>query len=210
MAEGYRGVADKMLLVGHSVEYLDDSHLYLVDGIIVPSVSQLLRTRYGGEYATVAPAVLSKAAEAGTKMHADIQNYEETGAESGSKELHNYLFLKKHYAWEMKECEKIILIEHKGKFYCGRFDMLVGINGGLGIIDFKRRSAVNKDELALQLNLYRIGYEQTYGEKIDTLAGIQLREDVRRYIKIPIKQELAEELIDDYEKSKTPLPECPF
>ena len=38
---------------GRTLEYDDESHIYLVDGIIVPSVTQILQVRFGNKYSKV-------------------------------------------------------------------------------------------------------------------------------------------------------------
>ena len=35
-------------IAGHTLEYIDDSHTYLVDGVIVPSITQILKLKFGG------------------------------------------------------------------------------------------------------------------------------------------------------------------
>lgn len=178
-----------MILQGHEVEYIDEGHLYLVDGVIVPSVSQVLRGKYGGEYATVAPAVLKRSAELGTQMHKAIQDLVEGDKKSDLPEVRNYKFLMKLHKLKAVECEKIVLIDCNG-FTCGRLDMVVkNDKGEFGIIDFKRRSTLNKSEIAEQLNMYRLGYNQCYKRFIAFIGVMQLKGDVRKYIEMPVDEE---------------------
>ena len=37
-----------------TLEYFDDEHLYLVDGLIVPSITQILKIKFGGKYEGIA------------------------------------------------------------------------------------------------------------------------------------------------------------
>ena len=60
---------------GHMLEYFDDEHMYLVDGVIVPSITQVLKHRFGGKYKGVSKPVLQKASEKGTMVHEAIENY---------------------------------------------------------------------------------------------------------------------------------------
>ena len=48
-------------IAGKTLEYFDDEHLYLVDGIIVPSITQVVKGIAIGRYKNVAPGVLKKA-----------------------------------------------------------------------------------------------------------------------------------------------------
>ena len=69
---------------GHTVEYIDEDHIYLVDGIIVPSVTQILKKRFGGMYSHVDPDTLKRAAEAGTNLHEAIEAYCKDGTDRKS------------------------------------------------------------------------------------------------------------------------------
>ena len=50
------------------------------------------------------------------------------------------------------------------------------------------------------MNLYRIAYQQSYGKNIEFLRGLHLRNDVRKYITLPINKSLAEGILDEYLK----------
>lgn len=174
---------------GHVLEYDDDLHAYIVDGLIVPSVTQILSKKFN-DYANVSQYVLNEASKRGTAMHSAIEAYETTGADDKSQELRNYKFLKEHYGWINKENEVPIIYEEAGRvLYAGRLDQIIEIDGQLGINDFKRVSAPNKEKIALQLNLYKLGYEQSYQKRVDFLRFTQLREDTRKFFKVPINEE---------------------
>ena len=64
---------------GGTLEYFDETHTYLYDGLMLPSVSQILGTKYRNEYASVPPAVLNNAAQRGTAVHKAIENYNNSG-----------------------------------------------------------------------------------------------------------------------------------
>ena len=189
---------------GYFVEYMEDTHTYLVDGIEVPSITQILKIRFGNKYNGVSQEVLNRASELGTQMHQAIQDYEKIGLESDLKELHNYKFLKIHYKWECVENEVPVILFKDGKpFACGRIDEVAKIADETGLLDFKRTSVLDKEYLSYQLNLYRIAYQQSYDVEIKFLKGLHLREDVRKYVDIPINEEMALDLLKQYlEKGK--------
>ena len=56
--------------------------------------------------------------------------------------------------------------------------------------------------MAYQTNLYRIGYQQCYDIPIRFLRGIHLREDVRKYVPLPINEEMSLQLVKDYLERK--------
>ena len=188
-------------IAGHTVEYLDDLHQYIVDGECLPSITQCLKFRFGDKYVGVDRGTLQKASEKGSEMHLAIQNYEEQGIESDLKELRNYKFLKSQYEWECLECEiPVILFEDDEPIACGRVDMVANLKGQMGIFDLKRTYALDKEYLGFQLNLYRIAYKQSYGKEAEILRGIHLRDDVRKFVTIPINEDMAWGLVHEYLK----------
>ena len=182
---------------GHTLEYDDSTHTYIADGLIVPSVTQILATKYN-DYAGVSTETLNRASEKGTAMHKAIEMFERQGQEDNSQELRNYKFLKKHYNWTNIANEVPIIYEEQGQvIFAGRLDQVIEIDGKFGINDFKRVSAPNKEKICYQLNLYKLGYEQSYKKQIEFLTYTQLREDVRKFVKLPIAEEKTKNLLNE-------------
>ena len=84
----------------------------------------------------------------------------------------------------------------------GRLDLVLTKDGNIGLGDIKRTSTLDKEYLAYQLNLYRIAYQQCYDTEISFLSGLHLRNDVRKYIDLPINEKLATELLNEYFERK--------
>ena len=187
---------------GHVLEYLDDGHVYLVDGVIVPSVTQVLNVRFGKKYDGVDREVLKRASDAGIAVHEAIERYCKTGEVTDLKELRNFQFLQSKYGFEVIENEvPVILWKAEIPVCAGRLDMVIKMNGEFGGADIKRTSALDKEYLAYQLNIYRLAYLQSYGIEWKFLRGIHLREDVRKFVTIPINEKIAWELIEEYESA---------
>lgn len=188
---------------GHTLEYIDEIHQYLVDGLCIPSITQLIKIKFGNKYDGISKEVLQRAANKGTEMHEAIELYEKEGKESDIPELRNYKFLKKHYKWEVLQSEiPIILFKDDKLIAAGRLDQVIKIGDEKGINDLKRTSNFDKDYVALQTNLYRIGYQQSYDEKIDFVSGTHLRDNTRKYYKLPVNEEYAVSVIEEYLKEK--------
>lgn len=184
---------------GYTLEYIDEIHQYLVDGLCIPSITQLIKVKFGNKYKDVSPEVLKKAANKGTEMHEAIELYELEGKESDIPELRNYKFLKKHYKWEVLKSEiPIILFKDGQPIAAGRLDQVIQIDDKKGINDLKRTSVFDKNYVALQTNLYRIGYQQSYDEQIDFVSGLHLRDNTRKFYKLPVNEEYAESVIEEY------------
>jgi hypothetical protein len=177
----------------------------LVDGIIRPSVTQVLNYKFPNKYQFVNREVLQNAADRGTAIHKAIEDYEVLGKDDNSRALQNYKFLKKNYEFEVFSNEQILVIEsYYGNIVCGRFDMMITKLGneldnkkGLGLVDVKTTSTLDKEYLFYQLNLYRLGAIQA-GLDVDFLGALHIRDDKRKYINIPIDEKSAYSLIDEY------------
>lgn len=188
---------------GHVLEYFDDEHLYLIDGLPVPSITQILKHKFGKKYEGVSTAVLNRASELGTATHEAIEQYCKEGTESDLKELRNFKFLQKQYKFEVLENEvPVILFKDDEPISAGRLDLVLEMDGQIGGGDIKRTSVLDKEYLAFQLNLYRIAYRQCYDVEWAFLRGVHLREDVRKFVQIPINEEMAWKLVEDYTEAK--------
>lgn len=185
-------------LNNHILEFDENSHIYIVDGLIVPCVTDILSRKYK-DYDGVSQETLKRASYLGTKLHKAIEIYEKKGITNNSEEFKNYLFLKKHYKIENIDNEVPIIYEENGKvLFAGTLDQIYKIDNKLGINDFKRVSAPNKEKIALQVNLYKIGYEQTYHKNIEILSFMHLREEKRKFYKLPVNEEMAIKLVKEY------------
>lgn len=184
---------------GVTLEYDDDEHCYLCDGIIVPSVTQILQTRFSHKYDHVDRETLKRAADRGTMIHRAIEYYCTMGAETLLMEVRNFKFLCDRYKFTVTENEVPIIIWDGKPIAAGRLDLVIDHEGKKALADIKTTSSLDKEYLAYQLNLYRIGYMQSYGGNIDELYGIHLRDDTRKVVSIPIDERKAWELLEEYD-----------
>lgn len=189
---------------GHVLEYIDSTHTYICDGEIIPSITQIMKIKFGNKYDGVGKDVLTKAAQKGTAVHEAIERYCKTGEVKDLKEVKNFIFLQKHYGFEALDNElPILLFKDNKPVAAGRLDLVLDIKGSIGIGDIKRTATLDKEYLTYQLNLYRIGYQQSYDKEVKYLSGLHLRENTRKYVNIAINEEKAMELVEEYlEKEK--------
>ena len=187
---------------GHTVEFIPETHQYLVDGILTPCVSNILAFKFN-DYGAVSQEVLQRASERGTELHEAIEQWERNGTPSELREFKNYLFLKKHHGFTNIANEVPVIYEKDGRvLYVGTLDQIIELDGKCGINDFKRVSAPNKFKIAYQLNLYKLAYEQSYGKKIDFVSYTHLRETVRKFNLLPINEEVTLKLLNDFLESE--------
>ena len=187
-------------IAGGLLEYIDESHTYIFNGVILPSITQILKVKFGNKYLGVSNSTLERAANLGTEVHKAIEDYETKGIENIElKELRNYVFLKVRNNFKcLKNEVPIVLFLDDKPVAAGRVDLILEQNGQVGIADIKRTSTFDKEYVAYQTNLYRIGYQQTYGEDITFLRGLHLRDNTRKYIELPISEEMPLDLVKEY------------
>ena len=117
------------VLGNHILEFDEESHVYIADGVIVPSVTQILSKKFN-DYVGVSNVVLNRAAKLGSDLHKAIELYEKDGIKSDLKEFKNYLFLKKAKGIRNIANEIPIIYEKDGKvLYAGTLDQIIEIDG---------------------------------------------------------------------------------
>lgn len=184
----------------YEVEYFDDIHTYLVNGVIVPSVSEILHKIFPDKYKNVSYETLRRKATYGTIIHNYIEQYENgiiTIKLDYIKEasFNQYLRLKDKYNIKVLEQERIVNYKD---IYAGRFDMIADVNGSRCLCDIKTTASLDKEYLSWQLSLY----ELAYGKKFDKLYAIWLpKKDIGRLVEIKRKSKkeinkLLEEIIN--------------
>lgn len=181
------------------LEFFDDTHTYLVNGVIIPSITQILKIKFGKKYDGISAETLNNASKKGNELHKAIEEYEKYKKDSDLLELRNYKFIKNAYKFDCIDNEvPIILFMDEKPVAVGRLDLVLKLGDDIGLGDIKRTSVLDKEYLGYQLNLYKIGYEQTYNIKINFLKGLHLRENVRKLIDIPINKDISLNLINEY------------
>ena len=188
----------------NDIEFLEDSHQYLVDGVLVPSVSELIRFKFVDMYQNVPDKVLKKKADYGTKTHRAIEQFikgEFTLEELNKKRIdpnikiavEQFEILRKTWAFHIKEIEQPAT--WKGK-YAGTFDLLTIDDY---IIDIKTTSELHEEWLRWQLSLYAMALGITH----DFHFCIWLpKGKMGKVIQInTLPREECEKLVDDYYRS---------
>lgn len=185
--------------MSNNITFLEEPHIYLVDGVITPSVSEILHYIFPDKYKGVNRKILNKKAEYGTTIHESIEMYEANIKTMSLKEafdvviqakelsyiqeasLRQYLKLKTRHNIEVLEQEMMIQYEKK---YAGRFDMVANVNGALSLCDIKTTAELDEEYLSYQLSYY----EMAMGKKFDKLYAIWLpKKDIGQVVEIKRK-----------------------
>lgn len=185
---------------GGTLEFYPETHTYLYDGLMLPSVTEIIDKKFN-DYADVPKDILNRAAERGTKVHKQIENFCKSGIDDGSTAIRNFKFLQSQYGFEVLDNElPVVIFENDIPVACGRLDMTIEMDGRVGIADIKTCSALNKPKIAYQLNMYRLGLMQSYGVQAEFLKIIHIRDNIRKFIDMPINEEETYKLIEEWRK----------
>lgn len=185
------------------IEFIEETHTYLVDGMILPSVSQILNFINPTKYDSIPEYILEKAKIYGTNVHKAIETYEKYDMyscdENEELAMNEYKKLKFIHEFEVIVQEKFI--RYHGR-YCGRFDGILKMNGLTYLYDIKTTSKADEEALSWQLGMYKLGYETMTGEKIDKCCCIWIPKKKKgKFIVIEPKTESdILEVLDEYEK----------
>jgi hypothetical protein len=151
------------------IEFIEETHTYLVDGVIVPSVSTILsKTIFKDKYKDVPAFVLQRAAEFGTGVHLAVETSEWLGLDDDQYRVYqNYLELCKDENITPKAFEKIVRYEYE---FIGRYDMEADVGGLDCLCDIKTTYSLDIEYLSWQLSMY----ELASGKQFDKLYAIWL------------------------------------
>ena len=152
------------------IEFLEEEHTYLVDGVIVPSVTQILSNVFPHKYEGIPTKILNRKAEYGTKVHKLIEILETKnpkkpigylkryyGLDTYQEiSIEQYLKLKEKYNIEILENEKQVAYKN---LYAGTLDIKAKVNGKLAIIDIKTTSELDEDYVSWQTSYYELADE---------------------------------------------------
>ena len=190
------------------IEFLEKPHIYLVNGIITPSVSEILHFIFPDKYKGVDKKILNRKAEYGTTIHESIETYEMWLKKTTEKDafmttvsdqdlnyiqeasLRQYLKLKKENDIEVLEQE--LMIQYEGK-YAGRFDMIANINGELSLCDIKTTAELDEEYLSWQLSYYELALKKKF-KKLYVIWLPKKELGVLKEIKRKTKKELIQKL----------------
>lgn len=188
-----------------TIEFIPETHTYLNSkGVIIPSVSELIRFKFKDAYKGVPDRILKKKADYGTKCHDYVERFikgEFTLEELKTKRIdpdiklavENFEYHRKMWAFYITDIERVVSYSDR---YAGTLDLLT--EDGY-VIDIKTTTEVHQDWLAYQLGLYALAL----GIRKDFHYCMWLpKGKMGKVIQINVpKEEELKRLIDDYEKT---------
>lgn len=147
----------------NEIEFIENSHTYLVDGMILPSVTQIMKPLSKDHYQNIPKSVMEVAGKRGQMVHLAVEMWEgfNTPPPDEIKDyLLQYKIAKKLHKFEVIGSELLLT---NGE-YCGTIDMLGLLDGDLILVDLKATASIHYHLLEVQMagymNLLKyLGYE---------------------------------------------------
>lgn len=158
--------------------FLEDPHLYTLDGNELPCVSDLCRFLHKEIYKEAPAWQMEVAALRGTAVHEATEALDKTGSAEIDEEYSQYItaytaFLSDHRpAWEMIEQS----MYHPELLYAGTIDRYGTVDGKKTLVDLKTTYTVHRPLCKASLNLYRLMLEAK-GLAVEKLAILHLKKD---------------------------------
>lgn len=197
------------------LEFIYETHTYLLDGKIIPSVSEILSFIFPEKYKGIPREILDKKANFGTNIHLAVELYEKHDGDRfeipeeffafmeyslnyiEAEAFNQYVKLREKHNIKVEEQETMVCFLD---VYAGRFDMIANIDGHRSLADIKTTATLDEEYLSWQLSLYELATGQTF-EKLYAIwlpkKGLGKLVEIQRIDRTVLLDKLRE-----YEKSK--------
>ena len=184
---------NKRTKCGAGVEFNPERHEYKKNGVIIPSVTTIIRQVFGYKYGAVSPEVLERARAKGTEVHLEAEEYHKYGTIGISDE---FFALKKEFDRLPKPLavEDYLYAETPSGAFCGTCDLFYG-SGRL--CDYKTGKVLDTKTTTIQLNMYRYAYQKA-GYDVRNLEAWHVVGNVLKRVQLPILPDSYIEGIVDY------------
>jgi hypothetical protein len=157
------------------LEFDERTHIYKLDGLRIPSVTQVMRPLSGAYYGGIDDSILTAAAKRGTGVHQAIENWLKFGFDDAPEEHRGYFDAFRLWVDEQKP--KIIATEgrvyHRVLRYAGTADLICESGGTLLLVDIKTTAQIIDMLVRVQLEAYAKAFE-SHGIKFGAKAVVHL------------------------------------
>lgn len=152
------------------LEFDKENHIYLKDGVILRSVTQILKELFPSKYDGIPENILNEKAKYGTQLHKFIEIIEKKKPKRPLayikkyynpniyqiESLKDYLEIKKKYNIEITDSEKMVVYKD---IYCGTLDLKGTVDNKKAIIDIKTTYDLDELYVSWQNSLYEMADE---------------------------------------------------
>lgn len=152
------------------LEFDKENHIYLKDGLILKSVTQILKELFPLKYDGIPKEILENKSIYGTELHKFIEIIEKKKPKRPLayikryynpniyqiESLKDYLEIKKKYNIEITDSEKMVVYKD---IYCGTLDLKGTVGNKKAIIDIKTTYDLDELYVSWQNSLYEMASE---------------------------------------------------
>lgn len=181
------------------IEFLEEEHIYLYDGVIVPSVSAIMQPLSQHYYKEINQEILKMACDRGSAVHLATEmidsNQEYEIKDTWAGYVLNY---KKFLAIKQP---KIIDIELRlgNEDYAGTLDRIYEIDGETWLVDIKTSAKINDKLVSVQL----AGYKKLLDKKVDKYGVLHLTKTGYKLVEIEPNEKIFNSLLDIYKYNRS-------
>lgn len=138
------------------LEFEDKTHTYTLNGLVIPSVSQVIAPLSNAKYSGISERTLARAADKGTSVHNSIENWIKFGIVDIPPEHTGYFdaFMKWWNSCNPEPVGSEVRICHQLMRYGGTADFIGYIEGELTLVDYKSTYAISDMTCGVQLEGY--------------------------------------------------------
>lgn len=163
--------------------YFDEErHEYFYRGEKKPCVSDILKTIDAIALDGIPPQNLAKASERGLRIHEETEAYDYGLLEIDDEWVYYNQDILPYVKAYIQFCDDhpSLPMESECRTYCektgvaGTIDLVKEINGKLAIIDKKSTSTIGTLRNSIQLNIYRLNWNETHERQIENLYILDL------------------------------------
>lgn len=186
---------EKIISANHNEIIFDElSHTYTLNGVVLPSVTQVMKRLSKEYYTDINQAVIEKAGKRGTKVHQAIELYETMGVYDEQVKDYVLQYLRAKSAYKFTPIKQELMLTNG--IYCGTVDMIANMNDKLVLIDLKATSKINDILVEVQLAGYRQLLSDN-GIEVEDCYVLHLTNKSAKLKKIRHNETLWKELLDE-------------
>lgn len=176
-------------LVKSSVVFNEEGHTYFLGDKELKGITGMIsRQLFPDKYKDIPDFVLKKAAEKGSRIHAQCQFVDSTGLSPESVEAENYLKERTNAGYNVVANEYTV---SDNEYFASNIDCVWSKDERISIADIKTTYNLDKEYLSWQLSIYAYLFEkQNPVIKVDKLFGVWLRGDKSELIPIVRKSDV--------------------
>lgn len=173
-------------LVKSCVVFNEENHTYMLGDKQLQGITGMIgRQLFPNKYKDIPEYILKKAAEKGSRIHAQCQFVDTTGFPPESIEAENYLRERTNAGYKAFANEYTV---SDNEFFASNIDCVWEKNDRISLGDIKTTASLDREYLSWQLSIYAYMFElQNPLIKIDRLFGIWLRGDKSELVPIERK-----------------------